>query len=197
DGAVAQPAQDGQTGGRRERVAAERARLVDAPGRRELLHHLGAAPERRQRQTAAHDLPEHGQIGRHPVELLGAAAGDAEAGDHLVEHEQRIRSASRKPVNGGTQPMFPATGSTTIAASPSPYRSTAAATPSTSLYSQTIVSAVTPLGTPGDAGRPSVARPEPAFARNPSPCPCWQPANLITRSRFVKPRARRTADIAA
>ena len=62
--------------------------------------------------------------------------------------------------------MLPATGSTMIAARPSPKRSTAAATPSTSLYSQTIVSAVTPLGTPGDAGIPSVASPDPARARN-------------------------------
>ena len=46
---------------------------------------------------------------------------------------QSIRSASRKPGAGGTQPMFPATGSTRIAASPSPYSATAAATASTSL----------------------------------------------------------------
>ena len=62
--------------------------------------------------------------------------------------------------------MFPATGSTMIAARPSPYSATAAATPSRSLYSQTIVSAITPVGTPGDDGIPSVASPEPALARN-------------------------------
>jgi hypothetical protein len=77
-----------------------------------------------------------------------------------------ILSASRNPSAGGTQPMFPATGSTMIAASPSPYRSTADATPTRSLYSQTIVSAVTPDGTPGDDGMASVASPEPARARN-------------------------------
>ena len=58
--------------------------------------------------------------------------------------------------------MFPATGSTMIAARPSPYRATAAAAASTSLYGQTIVSCAAPVGTPGDAGIPSVASPEPA-----------------------------------
>ena len=40
---------------------------------------------------------------------------------------QSARSASRKPGAGGTQPMFPATGSTKIAARSSLWRSTAAA----------------------------------------------------------------------
>ena len=68
------------------------------------------------------------------------------------EASQSARSASRKPGSGGTTPMFPATGSTTIAASPSPHCATAAAAASTSLYGQTIVSAAAPVGTPGDDG---------------------------------------------
>ena len=55
--------------------------------------------------------------------------------------------------------MFAATGSTTIAASPSPWRMTASAAASTSLYGTTIVSAAAPVGTPGEEGIPSVARP--------------------------------------
>ena len=46
---------------------------------------------------------------------------------------QRLRSASRKPGAGGTTPMFPATGSTMMAARPSLCRITASATVSTSL----------------------------------------------------------------
>ena len=57
--------------------------------------------------------------------------------------------------------MFPATGSTSTEASPSPYRATARAADSMSLYGTTIVSAVTAGGTPGD-GIPSVASPDPA-----------------------------------
>ena len=67
--------------------------------------------------------------------------------------------------------MFPATGSTTIAASSSPWRSTAAETPSTSLKAQTSVSAAAPAGTPGDDGMPSVAIPEPAAASSASAWP--------------------------
>ena len=67
--------------------------------------------------------------------------------------------------------MFPATGSTMIAASPSPYWATAAAIESTSLYGHTIVFAVVAVGTPGLAGIPSVATPEPALASSASAWP--------------------------
>ena len=62
---------------------------------------------------------------------------------------QRRRSASRKPGSGGTTPMFPATGSTMIAARPSPYSATVDATASTSLYLHTIVSFVVAGGNAG------------------------------------------------
>jgi hypothetical protein len=67
--------------------------------------------------------------------------------------------------------MFPGTGSTRIAARPSPYCATAAAIASTSLYGHTIVSAVTAVGTPGVEGSPNVATPEPALASSASTCP--------------------------
>ncbi len=43
----------------------------------------------RRGQPAADDLAEAGEIGRHAVALLRAAAGDPEAGHHLVEDQQR------------------------------------------------------------------------------------------------------------
>ena len=67
--------------------------------------------------------------------------------------------------------MFPATGSTMIAASSSPYRSHDAATPSMSLNATTIVSSTTALGTPGVEGMPSVMIPEPALASSASTWP--------------------------
>ena len=67
--------------------------------------------------------------------------------------------------------MLPATGSTRIAASPSPYSATAAATASMSLNGSTIVSAATPEGTPGVDGIPSVIRPEPPLASSASTWP--------------------------
>ena len=40
-------------------------------------------------QAAADDLAERGDVGRDAVQLLRAAAREAEAGHHLVEDEQR------------------------------------------------------------------------------------------------------------
>jgi hypothetical protein len=60
--------------------------------------------------------------------------------------------------------MFPATGSTTTHASPSPYCATASAAASTSLYGATMVCAVTD---PGNAERrrdPERRKPRPRFS---------------------------------
>ena len=76
-------------GGDRERVARQRARLVDGARGREHAHQLGAAAERRSGQAAADHLAHDRQIGADAAQLLGAPAGDAEAADHLIEHEQR------------------------------------------------------------------------------------------------------------
>ncbi len=77
-----------QAGRDRQRVARERPGLVDVAGRGDSLHRLARAGVGRRRQAAADHLAEHGQVGFDAVQLLGAAAGDAEAGDHLVEDEQ-------------------------------------------------------------------------------------------------------------
>src|SRR3954468_22066500 len=86
---VAQPAEDRQPGRRGERIAGQRARLVDVAARSEAVHDVGATPERSQRQPAADDLAEDREIRRDAVQLLRAAASDAEAGDDLVEDQQR------------------------------------------------------------------------------------------------------------
>ena len=52
------------------------------------LHHLGAAAERRHREAGAQRLGQHRQVGIDPEQLLGAAAGDAIARQHLVEDQQ-------------------------------------------------------------------------------------------------------------
>jgi hypothetical protein len=77
-------------------------------------HDVGPAAEGRRRQPAAHDLAEGEQVGRDAVEAVPAGAGDAEAGHHLVEDEQRavpLAEALRpalKPGSGGTTPMLAA-----------------------------------------------------------------------------------------
>ena len=62
--------------------------------------------------------------------------------------------------------MFPATGSTMIAAGEC--RSTASVTAERSLYGHTTVSAALASVTPGVEGIPSVASPEPELASKPS-----------------------------
>src|SRR4029078_7534253 len=63
-------------------------------------HHLAPPAERRERQPAADDLAEHGQVGQHAVALLCPAAGDTEARDYLVEDEQGAALLTQVPHAG-------------------------------------------------------------------------------------------------
>ena len=47
------------------------------------------AAERADRQSPADDLPERRQVGNDPEPLLSAAGADPEAGDDLIEDQQR------------------------------------------------------------------------------------------------------------
>ena len=62
--------------------------------RGEPLHDVAPAAEGADRHAAADDLAESGHVRADAVELLRAAAGDAEAGNHLVEDQQRAVSRS-------------------------------------------------------------------------------------------------------
>ena len=79
---------------------------------------VGAAAIGADRQTAADDLAQRGEVGSNLPERLRAAVGHAKAGHHFVADQQRAvlarsarSSASRKAVEGTTQPMLPTTGS--------------------------------------------------------------------------------------
>ena len=78
----------GQAGGHGHRVAAECARLVHRAAGGHLLQQRAAAAVGAHRHSAADDLAEGDQIGPHAEVRLGAAGGQAEAGDHLVEDKQ-------------------------------------------------------------------------------------------------------------
>ena len=77
-------------------IPRERPRLVDVAGRRKPFHHVGPAAEGREREAAAHDLPQDRQVRRDAEALLRTAARDAEARDHLVEDEQRARGVRQR-----------------------------------------------------------------------------------------------------
>ena len=112
-----------QPGRHRQRIARQRACLIDRSRRRDQLHQIGAAAVGADRQPAADDLAEARQVRPDAEDLLRAAGRGAEPGNHLVEDQQRSvrdrrasRSPARKPSRGGTTPMLPAIGSTMIAA---------------------------------------------------------------------------------
>jgi hypothetical protein len=63
--------------------------LIDGPERRDPLHDVAASAVRADRQTAADDLAERGQVGRNAEALLRAAIRQPKAGHDFVEHQQR------------------------------------------------------------------------------------------------------------
>ena len=63
--------------------------MVHGAERCELVHHRGRTADRGERQPTADDLAEDREVGRDAGAALHAGEADAEAGDHLVEHEQR------------------------------------------------------------------------------------------------------------
>ena len=90
---LAQLGERGETGHCRDRIAVERADLGHEVGRPvqprvERLHDLLPPAHGRQREAAADDLAEGGQVGDDAVVLLGAAVGEAEARHHLVEDQR-------------------------------------------------------------------------------------------------------------
>ena len=103
-------------------MAGQRPGLVDGTDRRDEVHEVGPAAVGADRHAAADDLAERREVGPDAEARLGAAGTDAEAGDHLVEDEQRavgpgrLAEVLRKPATGAMTPTFAATGSTMTAA---------------------------------------------------------------------------------
>jgi 6-phosphofructokinase 2 len=85
-----------QPGRRRKRVPRERPCLVDGPDGGEHLHHVAPPPERADRQPAPEDLSEAEQVQANPEALGRPARSEAEAGDHLVEDQQRANVVTRR-----------------------------------------------------------------------------------------------------
>ena len=88
-GGVVQPGEGRQASGHRERIPRERAGLIHRTEGRDVAEVRSRTAICADREAAADDLPEAGQIRAHPDDRLRAAAGEAESGDDLVEDEQR------------------------------------------------------------------------------------------------------------
>src|SRR5271170_4637848 len=75
--------------GHGERVSAEGSRLIDGAKRGEVLHDVGASAEGAAGEATADDFAEGRDVRCDAVDLLRSAKGEAEAGHHLVEEEER------------------------------------------------------------------------------------------------------------
>ncbi len=89
-----------QTCGRGDGVTGQRAGVEDRTERREVLHDLGATTNGADRQATADHLAEAGEIRAHVVLGLRPTRADPEAGDHLVEDEERADTVARCPKSG-------------------------------------------------------------------------------------------------
>jgi tetratricopeptide (TPR) repeat protein len=87
----------GQPGRRRQRVAGQRARLVNRPGRSKAAHDVRPPAERGARQPAAHHLAERHQVAANPVDAVPARRRHPEPGQHLVHDQQRAASVAHGP----------------------------------------------------------------------------------------------------
>src|SRR5439155_4454591 len=104
--AVAEPGERRQPRRDGERVARQRAGLVDRAKRRDVIHQAPRSTVGANRESAADDLAEAREVGLNAVELLGAAVGDAEARDHLVEDQDgvvRLRELAKPFEEPGTR----------------------------------------------------------------------------------------------
>ena len=93
--------------GHRQRVAAERAGLIDRAGGADHFHQLVAGRVGADRQAAADDFAQAGDVRLDVIAHLRAAPGDAEAGHHFVEQQQRAvlvaQLAQALQISGGGQ----------------------------------------------------------------------------------------------
>ena len=86
--------------GHGDRIAGERARLVDRPQRRDLLHDRAPAAERAHRHAAADHLAQRRQVRRDAVQALHAARVDAKARHHLVEDQHHAVTVAQRAQPG-------------------------------------------------------------------------------------------------
>ena len=84
-----QVAQRSDSGGHRQRIAAQRASLVDRSKRRQKIHEALLSAEDANRQTSANDFAQSHKVGVHAIEFQRSAQSDAEAGHHLIGNHQR------------------------------------------------------------------------------------------------------------
>ena len=162
----------------RDRIAGQRARLVDGPERRDAFHDVAPAAECADRHAAADDLAERREVRLDAVALLCAAERDAEAGHHLVEDQHgavlRALLAQRLEETGHRRDAVHVAGDRLddhagdVGADLGEGR---AHLRGVVVLQSVTVYAASSAGTPGEVGTPSVSMPEPALTSSESEWP--------------------------
>ena len=162
----------------RQRIAAQRAGLINRAQRREQIHDVRAPAERAHRQAAADDFAEARQIRRDAEPFLRAARRQAETGHHFVENQQRavrLRDLAQKfqiarfgQIKSGVarHRLDDDAGDLIFVRA-----QTRPCTASTSLNGRTMVCCVNAAGTPALSGWPNVSAPLPALTSSESAWP--------------------------
>ena len=86
----------GETCRHGDRIARQRAGLINRSGRCDLLHEGAAAGISTDRHTAADDLAVGHKVGLHAEIFLCAACRETEARDDLIEDEQRAMPVAER-----------------------------------------------------------------------------------------------------
>ena len=162
-----------EPGGHRDRIAAQRAGLVDRAARRDLLHQVAASAVGADRHAAADDLAERRQVRRDAV-----AAPARRRARRGIRSSPRRRSAARRAActaRADAADSRRAAGCSSCCRRSARrsgrrcrrrLRRTVACAASKSLYGSVSVRSASAFGTPGEFGTPSVSAPEPALTRN-------------------------------
>ncbi len=170
-------AEHGESGRDGERVAGERACLINGTAGGDVSHDVAAPAIGRDGQAAADDFAEGGEVGQYVVQLLSAAGRHAEASHDLIEDKQRTVLAGDAAQGfeiaglGRNAAHIAADGLDNDRRDLFPERSKVSSTASLLLSGRAMVVSLKPLGTPGESGRPRVATPEPALTSSESTWP--------------------------
>src|SRR5260363_299809 len=158
-----------KVGGDGHGIARARSCLIHRAKRRKMRHNIAPSAKGGERETAADNFPQAGQIGPNTVQRLRAAERDPKTADDFIKNQHgAVFSALRAQCAQNsaaprTRFILPAMGSTITAAIWSPSCAKVSPICSRLLYSSTVVACAISSGTPAELACPPVSSPEPAL----------------------------------
>src|SRR5260364_128448 len=158
-----------QAGGDGHGIARERSCLIHRAKRRKMRHNIAPSAKGGERETAADNFPQAGQIGPNTVQRLRAAERDPKTADDFIKNQHgavfsalRVQCA-QKFCCATHQIHIACNGFDIHAAIWSPSCAKVSPICSRLLYSSTVVACAISSGTPAELACPPVSSPEPAL----------------------------------